>query len=155
MTTRFVTAAFLFGFALTPMQALAQTAPANLYECTTNNNDVVVTYSTTSFTGDPRITIRLDRVVISRSGAEIQTQDTVLGSLVTVVRQQVPDSFIDTVTLVAPHVNLTGKTPSVAFSTELFLTRTRTTIGGPALVEGLIEQSSTRHLSCQASAVAF
>ena len=65
MTTRFVTVAFLMGFALTPMRALAQPVPANLYECATNNNDVVVTYSTTSFTGDPRITIRLDRVIIS------------------------------------------------------------------------------------------
>ena len=78
-----------------------------------------------------------------------------LGSLVTVVRQQVPDLFTDTVTLLAPAVNVTDRTPSVGFVSELFLTRTRTTIGGPALVEGLVQQSSTRQLSCHASAVAF
>jgi hypothetical protein len=131
----------------------AQTRPANNYQCT--GNGVTLTYSTTSFTGDPRFTITIDGTTISRSGSEIQSQATVLGSLVTIVRRQVPDAFTDTITLVAPDVNVTPSNPTVPFATRLFLTRTHTSIGGPALVEGVIQDSQSRGLSCTASALDF
>ena len=154
MIKKLVTSAFLMTLALTPTSALAQTQPANNYDCT-NNAGTTVDYSTTSFTGDPRITIQFDGNVISKSGDEIQTQKTVLGTLVTVVRREVPDSFTDTITFVAPDVNVTSSTPAVSFRTELFFTRTRTSIGGPSLVVGVIQSSTRRTLVCTASHVDF
>jgi hypothetical protein len=154
MIKRLVSPAFLMALALTPTPALAQTVPANNYECT-NNAGTTVNYSTTSFTGDPRITIAFDGIVISKSGTEIQTQSTVLGTLVTVVRREVPDAFTDTITFVAPDVNVTSSTPEVKFSTELFFTRTFTSIGGPSLVVGVIQSSTRRTLGCVASHLKF
>jgi len=132
--------------------ALAQ-VPANLYEC--KGNGVAVTYSTTSFTGEPRITFQFRNTTISRSGDDIQTQDTVLGSLVTIVLRTVPDLFTDTLTLIAPAAHLTDRIPEVTFVTRLFKTHTRTSVGGPALVEGLIQQSASQRLVCAATAVNF
>ena len=154
MIKKLVTPAFLMTLALLPKPALAQTGPANNYECT-NNAGTTATYSTTSFTGTPRFTVVFDGNVISRAGEEIQTQDTVLGKLVTVARAIVPDAFIDTITLVTPDVNVTAKTPEVSFKTELFFTRTRTSIGGPALVAGVIQSSTRRTLTCTASHLDF
>ena len=161
MTKRFLTPAFLMTLALAPRPALAQTAAAavpaaaaNNYECT-NDAGTTVNYATTSFTGEPRITIQFDGNLISRSGEEIQTQRSVLGTLVTVVRSFVPDSFTDTITFVAPDVNVTGKTPEVSFRTELFFTRTRTSIGGPSLVSGVIQSSTRRTVVCTASRLDF
>ena len=154
MIKRLVTPAFLMVLALTPKTALAQTVPANNYECT-NNVGTTVNYSTTSFTGDPRITIEFDGIVISKSGAEIQTQRTVLGTLVTIVRRELPDAFTDTITFVAPDVNVTAKTPEVKFDTELFFTRTFTSIGGPSLVTGVIQSSTRRTVGCVASYLNF
>lgn len=154
MLKTLVTPAFLMTLALTPTSALAQTGSANNYECT-NDAGTTVNYSTTSFTGDARITIQFDGNVISRSGEEIQTQRTVLGTLVTVVRRLAPDSFTDTVTFVAPDVNVTAKTPEVSFRTELFFTRTFTSIGGPSLVNGVIQSSTRRTVVCTASHLDF
>lgn len=154
MIKKLVTPAFLMTLALIPKPALAQTVPANNYECT-NDAGTTVNYSTTSFTGTPRFTVVFDGNVISRAGDEIQTQDTVLGKLVTVARAIVPDSFIDTITLVTPDVNVTAKTPEVTFRTELFFTRTRTSIGGPSLVAGVIQSSTRRTVVCTASHLDF
>ncbi|HET8539972.1 MAG TPA: hypothetical protein VFL83_08895 [Anaeromyxobacter sp.] len=144
--------------------ASAQPVPANTYEC--SGDGVTVRYSTTSFTGEPRITYELRGTAtsagaadvgatISRAGDEIHAQDTVLGSLVTIVLDAVPDLFTDTLTLIAPAANLTERLPEVRFATTLFRTHTRTTIGGPALVEGLVQRSSSQLLVCVATVVYF
>ena len=161
---RLVTPAILMTLALTPAPAMAQTAaaqaavartqPANNYDCT-NNAGTTLNYSTSSFTGDPRFTIQFDGNLVSRSGDEIQTQKTVLGTLVTVLRGEVSDSFVDTITFVAPDVNVTPSIPEISFRTEVFFTRTRTSIGGPSLVVGVIQSSSRRTLVCTASRLDF
>jgi hypothetical protein len=149
MATRLEAAKFLSILALASAPAFAQTIPANNYECA-GDPGTSVTYSTTSFGGVPLITIQIDKTVISKSGDEIQTQSTVLGNLVTVVRQEVPDQFTDTVTLIAPDVNLIEGGRRAGFATQLALTRTRTSIGGPALVVGVIQESTYRRLFCVA-----
>src|SRR5262245_61545757 len=94
--------------------ALALPGPANQYAC--QGDDVAVLYSTSSITGAPTITFRFqDTTVVSRSGHDISTQDTALGSLVTVVLRAVPDVFTDTLTLIAPAANLTDRSPKVTF----------------------------------------
>ena len=153
MSARLVMTGVSFALALISAPALAQYVPANLYECAGTN--LSVTYSTTSFAGVPQITIEIDGVAISRRGDEIQSQATVLGSLVTIVRKQIPDLYTDTLTLIAPDVNLKAKGARVGFTTELFSTRTNTTIAGPQQVLGLIQQSTSKRLYCAATAVDF
>jgi hypothetical protein len=116
---------------------------------------VAITYSTTSFTGAPTIAFQFRNTTITRSGDEIQTQDTVLGSLVTIVLREVPDLFTDTLTLIAPAANLTDLKPEVTFVTRLFKTHTRTALGGPALVKGRLQRSGSQRLVCAATAVNF
>lgn len=130
-----------------------QAMPANLYEC--KGGKVAVSYSTTGIHGEPTITVQFGNTTITRSGDDIHTEDTVLGSLVTVVRRTIPDLFTDTLTLLVPDVNLTANTPNVTFTTSFFATRTRTSVGGPALVEGLIQQSTSQPVVCNASGVIF
>lgn len=69
---------------------LAQTVPANVYEC--QGDGVAITYSTTSMPGQPIITVDFGKTTIARSGDEIQTQDTVLGALVTIQFPSLPDA---------------------------------------------------------------
>jgi hypothetical protein len=143
---------FALGSLSTP--ALALPGPANLYAC--KGDDVDVIYSTSSFIGVPMINFQFhDTTVISRSGHDISVQDTVLGSLVTVVLRTVPDLFTDTLTLIAPAAHLTNGRLKETFITRLFKTRTRTSRGGPALVEGLIQRSHSQRLVCTAQAVHF
>ena len=138
---------------LISLPAFAKPVPANRYQCI--GNGVVIMYTTTSISGEPRMTIKLEDSIISRSGEEIHTQDTVLGSLVTIVRRAKPERFIDTLTLIAPNVNVTDRVPRVQFTTRLFSTRTRTTIDGLELVRGLIQDSTAQRLVCTATAVVF
>lgn len=132
----------------------ASVVPATHYDC--SGRDTSVRYSATGPGGEPYVLIRIGKEFIKASGTEVLTQGTVLGSLVTVRREVVPDSHTDTLTLVAPDVNVPAipiKLPA-EFITTLFSTRTFTTIGGPGLVQGVVQESSSQPLFCKASAPA-
>ena len=127
----------------------ASLVPANFYDC--EGRETTVRFSPNrGGSGEPSIVITLGKKVIRANGQEILSQQTVLGSLVTVRYASDPDSHTDTLTLLAPDVNLPAipnKRP-VEFMTPLFSTRTFTTIGGPSLVPGL---SSCRSSCSQAA----
>lgn len=130
----------------------ATLVPANFYDC--KGREVTVRYSPNRGNGEPSIVMTLGSEVIKASGLNIRTQPTMLGSLVTVQHGSVPDSHSDSLTLLAPDVNvsaLPNKLP-VEFMTLFFSTRTFTTIGGPSLVPGVIQESSSQPLACKASA---
>jgi hypothetical protein len=131
----------------------AQAVPANLYECT--GDEVTINYATSGITGRPTLTVHFRNATITRSGDDIRTEDTVLGSLVTIVRRTIPDLLTATLTLLVPAVNLTANTPAVTFTTSFFTTRTLTSLGGPELVEGLIQRSTSRPVVCHATGVIF
>jgi hypothetical protein len=59
--------------------------------------------------------IQLDNETVSRSGDEIMTQETILGTLVTVYRETDPDSPSEELTLIVPDINLTDELPKVRF----------------------------------------
>jgi hypothetical protein len=126
-------------------------APASVYDC--KGQGVTVSYANDSGGGVPSVLIKLGPKVIKARGNDVQIQRTVLGSLVTVQNGSVPDSHTDTLTLLAPDVNVSVipiKLP-VQFMTSFFSTRTFTSIGGPAFVQGVIQQSSSQPLFCKAS----
>lgn len=96
-----------------------------------------ITYSTTSITGKPLFSVMRDGETQSFSGDEIATQDGPLGRLVTVTIAMVPDLEIVTLTLVVPAYNLADSDGEL--TTFAVVTRSRTSIGGPALVSGQIQ----------------
>ncbi|WP_374087455.1 hypothetical protein [Methylomicrobium lacus] len=133
--------------------AYAEPVPANSYEC--RGAGVSVSYATTSFTGEPTLTVTTPAESLSQSGEQISIQDTVLGKLVSIVTEQTPDLSTETLTLVVPDVNVTDTAPQVRFTSELFTTTTHTSIGGPALVTGPVQESKSKKLVCKASLLNF
>lgn len=76
-----------------------------------------------------------DRVL---AGGELRIETTVIGTLATGTLESIPDLGNVTVTLAVPGVNLPDE-GSAEIETVLIRTRHRTSIGGPALVDGALE----------------
>ncbi|CAG0982265.1 hypothetical protein [Geobacter sp.] len=134
--------------------ATAQTtspAQPNMYEFTAKR--VKITYSTTSFTGEPRLSYQDRTRNLQFKGDEIRVTSTEIGQLVTVTLEQVPDLQTITLTLLIPAINMEGDV--VTFKTEAITTTHRTSIGGPALVKGVLQSYNTRTLQGEAKLVAF
>jgi len=128
--------------------AFADAIPATFYAC--RGLDLTVKYNTGAI-GELSLSVARGGKPIVKRGDEVRVQKTVLGSLVTIVVRNEPDAFTQTFTLLAPDVNVPSDNPTVTFKTELFRTHTKTSIGGPALVQGVIQESISQQLSCRAS----
>lgn len=138
---------------LMSISAYAEAVPANSYEC--RGAGISVSYATTSFTGEPILTLTTPAGSLSQSGEQISIQDTVLGKLVSIVTELTPDLSTETLTLIVPDVNVTDTAPRVKFNSELFTTTSQTSIGGSVLVTGLVQNSKSKKLSCKASLLAY
>lgn len=128
------------------------TVPATFYDCQTR--DTSVRYTAAAGTGGPSVLIRVGKQVIKKTGAEMFVQRNVMGSLVTVQLDSVPDSHTNSLSLVAPDFNvplIVTKAPG-SFLSTLVRTTSFTSVGGPGLVQGPLQQSSTEALLCTASA---
>lgn len=109
---------------------------------------VTGTVDTTSFTGNPVIDLTVDgtRVI------DPSLVDTENGFEVTALVEQVPDSHTVRLTLLLPHVNLTGKPKR--FTGVGILTTAQTTIGGESLVDGVVHHYDVRTVRGTAEVVA-
>lgn len=130
----------------------AAATPANFYECL--GTKASASYVTQSLAGTV-LTITVDGTTYQAFDKEIRDQKTVLGHLLTLTTDVIPDLFTDTLTLLLPDVNLSGFGPKRRFVTRLFKTRTRTSIGGPQLVDGVIQINKSAPLKCTATAAVF
>ncbi|MEQ1528886.1 MAG: hypothetical protein ABL925_06180 [Methylococcales bacterium] len=140
------------GLALYSATSLAAT-PATLYEC--SGGGVTVDYTTTSLTGSPMLTITIGRKTFTGNGAEITEEVTVLGRLLTITQAAAPDLSTDTLTLLLPDVNVIDFGASEKFDTRVFTTRTQTSIGGPQLVDGVVQNNASRLVHCTGTAAVF
>jgi hypothetical protein len=123
----------------------------NLYELA--GRRVQITYATTSFTGEPRLSYRSPTQSLEFRGDEIRAIRTEIGQQITVTLREVPDLKTVTLTLLIPDINLERGTG--LFETKAIITTHRTTIGGPDLVQGPIQSYDTQDLFGRASEVAF
>ena len=130
----------------------AAATPANSYEC--RGTKVSASYVTQSLAGTV-LTITVDGTTYQARDEEILDETTVLGHLLTLTTDVIPDAFTDTLTLLLPDVNISGFGPKIMFVTHLFKTRTRTSIAGPQLVDGVIQSNSPAPLKCTATAAVF
>ncbi|MGH8886651.1 MAG: hypothetical protein ACRDYX_16045 [Egibacteraceae bacterium] len=110
---------------------------ANLFTFT-GRNDTQITYSTTSITGEPRLSYHDATRDQSFSGDDIMVASSPLGTLVTVTLEMIPDLSTLTATLVLPGINLRNG-EKVRFRTLAILTTNLTTIGGPQFVTGPLQ----------------
>jgi hypothetical protein len=116
-------------------------------------SDTEITYSTTSFSGQPQLTYRDKKYQRSFSGAEIRSLNTEIGQQVTVTIEQIPDLHTLTLTLLIPTINL-DKAES-RFKTRAIFTAQRTSIAGPRLIKGAVQSYRVLALRGVASSVDF
>jgi hypothetical protein len=138
-----------------PAASARSLIPATDYSCV--GRDVTVHFSSESEFGNdvPVVVITVGGEVIKQRGDNVRIHKTPLGSLVTVQHgSPVPDSHSDSLTLLAPDVNLSPDpaTEPTQFMTTLFSTRTVTGIGGPQFVAGVIQHSNPEPVYCTAGA---
>jgi hypothetical protein len=109
----------------TTMAIAEQTA--NLFELQCDGTRI--TYSTTSFRGEPQLQYSGPEGELSFAGEEIQTLESALGTEVTVTLESVPDLHTITLTLLLPSFRLDDGESK--FETLAIKTTTHTTIIGP------------------------
>jgi hypothetical protein len=117
-----------------------------------NSGETQIIYDTDSLAGEPQLTYRgpigfgpvderpIDSVTIV--GEEIRTEQVLyLGQLVTGYLGAMPDAATFYLTLLLPEFNpMSQEAAPVAFSTLAILTTQLTSIAGPALIEGPLQE---------------
>jgi len=104
---------------------------ANLFEL--SDDDIRVTYSSSSFAGSPLFSYRDSSINRQFRGEEIRSVETEIGKLLTVTIEQIPDLRTVTFTLVLPAVTVLSRSAGTHIQVPGIKTATYTTIAGPAL----------------------
>jgi hypothetical protein len=115
--------------------------------------DVQISYSTSSITGQPLFNYKDSRGTHGYKGDEIRTQETEMGTMVTVTLESVPDLRVTTLTLLVPAINLDGSARE--FKTIAIRTTSKTTIGGPRFAKGVLQFYEVIDLKGTANSVVF
>jgi hypothetical protein len=123
----------------------------NLFEL--RGAGTAVTFSTSSFNGQPLLTYRDRKHNLTFQGDEIRQFDSEMGLQVTVTIEEVPDLHGVTFTLLLPRINLEGA--EIPFRTKAIITTHRTSIGGPDLVKGVLQTYIIRELVGKGRFVVF
>jgi len=141
-------------FLLLCLPALA-TVPPNEYIC--NGENVTVSFSRSSFTGQPIFQItRPEALRPERYQKQLFTQDSPIGELVWLKLDPAADGPNGTVTLVVPKIILdpSEKGP-IPFTTQLISVTELSFWGGVENLTGLLETRKIEQLNCTARWVAF
>ncbi|GAC1423475.1 MAG: hypothetical protein PVS3B3_12890 [Ktedonobacteraceae bacterium] len=102
------------------VQSSAQHVEPNLFEL--SNDEMQITYSSTSFTGQAQLNYHTHASVLTFQGQDIRVEKSELGTLVTVSIIRTVDTGYSSLTLLLPHVNLAGSNQQ-NISTVVILTR--------------------------------
>jgi len=124
----------------------------NLYVL--SGGGIHVTYSTTGINGQPHLTYSSPSINHTFTGTQIQTEQSPVGTLVTVTILMTVDTGSTTFTLLVPRVNLNGPFDSVQITTEGITTHHRFSIF-PAAMHGQVETYSVQQLTGSARMVEF
>lgn len=127
----------------------------NRYELASDHR-VQITYETTSFDGRPRLTYRVLQGPATREfvGDELRSQQSEIGTQVTVTLAAIPDADSITLTLLVPVINLVG-TAEQTFETLAIVTTQQGSIVGPNLVNGVVQSYEVVLLKGKAEFVEF
>ena len=123
----------------------------NLYQL--SGDGILVTYMTTSLSGQPLFSYQDAFQSKQFSGQEIQTVESVLGNLVTVFLIRTVDTGSTTFTLIVPSVSLPAGSNTANITTEGITTVHRFSIVKPP--QGQTENYTFRELTGTANFVVF
>ena len=133
------------------VSAGAEAQEPNVFEL--KGMGIELTYSTTSFSGQPQLTYKDMKRTLTYRGEEIRQLDSEIGHQVTVTLEQIPDLHTVTLTMILPAINV--ESTETSFQTYAILTTHRTSIGGPELVNGVLQTYLMRTLRGTAQTVIF
>ncbi len=133
------------------VSARAEAQEPNVFEL--KGMGIELTYSTTSLSGHPQLTYKDMKSTLTYRGEEIRQLDSEIGQEVTVTLEQIPDLSTETLTLILPAINVEGT--GTNFQTHAIITTHRTSIGGPDLVEGVLQSYRMKKLRGKARTVIF
>jgi hypothetical protein len=131
----------------------ASAAQPNLFDLHDAANHTQITYSTSGMDGRPHLNYTDPRLHHSFSGKEIRVVPSEIGTQVSVTLEQVPDLHTITLTLLVPAINM--RTAHATLSTNAIFTTQHTSIGGPALVKGVLQTYQVLTLQGTARVVVF
>lgn len=99
-----------------------------------------VTYDETALDGRPQLTYQVWQGPATRtfSGEQIRSQESDIGTLVTVTLEAIEDGDATLFTLLLPAINVTG-TDELPFEMLAIYTTARSSNGGPGLVQGAVQ----------------
>ncbi|HMV67901.1 MAG TPA: hypothetical protein PKA64_13710 [Myxococcota bacterium] len=121
----------------------------NQYDLT--GRALTVHYATTSISGVPLMAVSWEGEDRAFRGDEIQVNDAGIGTLVTVVWHVVPDLGSTSLSILLPPIQL--KSPDATFWTGAIVTRGRSSIAGPAVLDGALAEYRTIRLRGRARAI--
>lgn len=119
--------------------------PANHYVIGGNGISGIV--DTAGITGQPMVSLALHGQALQ----PVSLENSVLGLVAGATIEAVPDSHDIVLQVIMPEVNVEAE--PVQFASMAVLVTTRTSIGGPGLVQGALRQYEFRPISGVASAV--
>jgi hypothetical protein len=129
--------------------AQQQPVEPNLFEL--SNQEIHVTYSSTSFTGQAQLSYHSPTGILTFQGQDIRIEQSELGILVSVTIVKTIDTGSTSLTLLLPHVNLAGSTQQ-PIHTVAIITRH---LFGVLPRTGAQELYKVEHLSGMARLVEF
>jgi hypothetical protein len=101
--------------------------------------DKSIVYTTTSFTGQPKFIYEHRGTTLTFEGNDIHQLDTEIGQQVMVTLNLVNDDHTTTLTLLVPEIHLDLAGSETSFITTAIITTHQTSIGGPNLVQGVLQ----------------
>jgi hypothetical protein len=126
----------------------------NLFDLT-DSDELKISYSTTSFIGEPQLHYQDENHNLSFTGNEITTVPTLIGTLVTVRVEHIPDEKIVMFTLLLPRINV-GDQGEIEFKTLGIETTDRSSaFVGPTFAIGALQTYRRRKLKGVAQRVDF
>ncbi|GAB1543705.1 hypothetical protein NUACC21_63810 [Scytonema sp. NUACC21] len=139
-----------------PAGSVGVASPIEPNDFELQGKDTRINYSTTSFTGEPRLNYQTQNTNRQFTGEEINTLETNIGKLVTVLVEPDADTGKEVwLALLLPTINLPSSLEN-PIQTQAILTTKRTPVrGGPPILEGQLETYKTLSLKGTARSINF
>ena len=126
---------------------------ANLFELHTLT--LQINYSSSGLDGKPQLTYHKGSTTLTFRGSQLRQKQTEIGTLVTVTLKTMPDARTIFLTVIIPQVNVADDRPDVQVNVKAIETTSKTSIGGPNLVQGQVQSYKVYSLRGTAKSVLF
>ena len=125
----------------------------NLYEL--RRGATCITYSASGIDGKPRLHFEDGERRLDFVGDQLAAEESEIGRLVTVELSFVPDGQTRILSVLLPEVHLPEESADARVKALVIFTTVRSSIGGPAMVRGQVQDYIARHYRGTARAVNF